>query len=51
MVTSSMVSCCSPMALNRADWVRGVARLISSARTIWEMNRAGPELKLPRLLL
>ena len=30
----------SPIASSRAAWVRGVARLISSARTIWE--KIGP---------
>ena len=33
VVTPSTVTCRSSMASRRADWVRGVARLISSAST------------------
>ena len=34
-VEPSMVTCCSFMASSRDDWVRGEARLISSANTIF----------------
>src|SRR5919106_1512725 len=36
-----MVACRSSMHLRRADWVFGVARLISSARTTWAMIGPG----------
>src|ERR1700686_3247473 len=35
--------CCSCMACNSADWVRGLARLISSAIRSWA--NTGPEMK------
>ena len=38
---------CSCIASSRADWVLGVARLISSARTIWREDRPGLELEDP----
>lgn len=36
-----MVVCCSPIASRSADCVLGVARFISSARTIWDI--IGPD--------
>ena len=42
MVTPSMVACLSCIASKRADWVLGVARFISSAKTICE--NMGPAL-------
>ena len=38
VVTPSTVSWCSSMASRSAAWVRGVARLISSASTTWAMS-------------
>ena len=49
LVTPSTVICLSSMASSRADWVRGVARLISSANT--KLVKAGPELELTGLLV
>ena len=42
-VTPSTVTWRSAMASRRADWVLGVARLISSARTSWGGDGAGAE--------
>ena len=41
MVSTSTVTCRSCMASNNALWVRGVALLISSANTIWDMIGPG----------
>ena len=40
-VVPSTVTWCSSIASRRADWVFGVARLISSARTIWLITGPG----------
>ena len=46
-VWPSRDTCCSFMASSRADWVRGVARLISSARTTWANSGPGWKTKAP----
>ena len=51
MVCPSTVTRPSPMASNRAACVRGVARLISSASTIWAKTGPGTEIELGRLLV
>jgi len=43
-------TCASFMASSRADCVRGVVRLISSARTDVGENRAGAKIQIPAIL-
>jgi hypothetical protein len=50
-VTPSTETCRSSIASSRADWVFGLARLISSPEHQVGEDRAGLELELPTVLV